>query len=139
MSDSQLLLLESRIQTNLLKQILRWSDDNTEQLRSLLSPVVTENRVDREITAKSGEKFSLSDLPSTVNSFAKSYIVKKLGEEYCQTAFIEPQSKCDRTPMNESAIQDLRDVLDSWFTAYNWKAVRLSVNQHFRDLKNKQA
>ncbi|PAA93694.1 hypothetical protein BOX15_Mlig031994g1 [Macrostomum lignano] len=43
----------------------------------------------------------------------------------------------ERIAMDEQSVEELRAVLSEWFAAYNWRSVRASLNQMFRDISGK--
>jgi hypothetical protein len=113
-SVAHMLLLESCVQTGLLKNIPK-------QLVQCDSGI-----------------FRLSELHLQPNTFAREYVRQKFGLQYCCNAIVEPKIKSDRIVMDADRVQDLKNRLDAWFTQYNWEVVGKSLNQLFRDFLKEQ-
>ncbi|PAA51793.1 hypothetical protein BOX15_Mlig010160g5 [Macrostomum lignano] len=137
---SDLLLLEARVQTGLLKKIIRLQEEGNELLRQgfgFNDEVVSKE--DQVIAGCDGRPFRLSQLPLPPNLFAREFVLRKFGEQLCETTIIEPHGRSERIAMDVDSVQAIRSVLDHWFgTGYSWKFVRNSLNQMFRDMTNRK-
>jgi len=136
-TTSQLILVELRVQTTVLKQL---SSNMREMAKGLQSLTLGSDRNlpknDKEFNGYEGP-FTLSSISSTnPNVFARNFVRKIHPVEFLHNRILCPLGKTDKQALPEEDHKNLQDALNSWFGPdFSWRTVTLSVNQFLREIK----
>lgn len=136
-STSQLILVELRVQTTVLKQLAFNIRELTKSLQSLTGGSDRNlPKIDKEFEGYEGP-FMLSSISSqSPNVFARNFVRKRHPVEVLHNKILCPLGKTDKQALPEEDNKDLHEALISWFgSEYSWRSVTLSVNQFLREIK----
>ncbi|XP_047131432.1 uncharacterized protein LOC105848973 [Hydra vulgaris] len=120
------------------KKLLFEQKKTNKLLSEILRPIEKESvNNDNAVYTGFDAEFKLHDIQKREPcSFARKFILLRFGKEFTCTRICEPNGPTARIHMENEEIQEVKGALDKVFTSYNWRVVRASINQFFRDNKS---